>query len=43
MWGILILSYKLKEVTNYALHSKITMAGEVVPFYTVNELVPTLK
>ena len=25
------------------LHSKITMAGDVVPYYTVTALVPTLK
>ena len=25
------------------IHSKITMAGEVVPYYTVTALVPTLK
>ena len=25
------------------LHSKITMAGDAVPYYTVTALVPTLK
>ena len=25
------------------LHSKITMAGDVVPYYRVTALVPTLK
>ena len=25
------------------IHSKITMAGDVVPYYTVTALVPTLK
>ena len=25
------------------LHNKITMAGDVVPYYTVTALVPTLK
>ena len=34
MWG-------LKCLDN--IHSKITMAGDVVPYYTVTALVPTLK
>ena len=28
---------------NVTFHSKITMAGDVVPYYTVTALVPTLK
>ena len=27
----------------YQVHSKITMASDVVPYYTVTALVPTLK
>ena len=27
----------------FGIHSKITMAGDVVPYYTVTALVPTLK
>ena len=32
---------KTKNLCN--LHSQITMAGDVVPYYTVTALVPTLK
>ena len=35
--------WALQELLNKKLHSKITMAGEVVPYYTVTALVPTLK
>ena len=31
------------SVLEVELHSKITMTGEVVPYYTVTALVPTLK
>ena len=35
---------KLNNKLNLVLlHSKITMAGDVVPYYTVTVLVPTLK
>ena len=35
--------WSLKIAKRIQLHSKITMAGEVVPYYTVTALVPTLK
>ena len=31
------------EIGHLPIHSKITMAGDVVPYYTVTALVPTLK
>ena len=48
------LNWKVTSVSGYSvthldtvkrmnLHNKITMAGEVVPYYTVTALVPTLK
>ena len=31
------------DIMGQGIHSKITMAGDVVPYYTVTALVPTLK
>ena len=42
----LIPSLSWKNTYDYEMnyiHSKITMAGDVVPYYTVTALVPTLK
>ena len=38
-----LLLLKTNLITCGYLHSKITMAGDVVPYYTVTALVPTLK
>ena len=35
--------YVQKLIYETTIQSKITMAGEVVPYYTVTALVPTLK
>ena len=52
-WGSPIINYSatflydakndFKNQELHDLHSKITMAGDVVPYYTVIALVPTLK
>ena len=39
----IIILFKLTSKPFFLIHSKITMAGDVVPYYTVTALVHTLK
>ena len=41
LYFALLIFFRKKNA--FCIHSKITMAGEVVPYYTFTALVPTLK